>query len=76
MHELRASQRRMLMRWVPKTRRDAGDVAFSQWGVDYEDTCRQLRATGRGALDSNRKAHLAVAITGGLHTQQRMSRAG
>eukprot|EP00969_Alexandrium_andersonii_P144446 6387716-Alexandrium_andersonii.AAC.1 len=75
MHLLRQSQRRLLLRRVPPSRHDAGDIREYPGGVDYGDSRGLLRAKGRGALSECDRGFLANALAGGVHTQQRMHRA-
>ena len=64
-HLLRQAQRRLILRRVPRTRQDAGDVADYTCGVDFEDTCGLLRARGRKVLGDCGRGFLANALTGG-----------
>eukprot|EP00969_Alexandrium_andersonii_P362289 15459379-Alexandrium_andersonii.AAC.1 len=43
-HVLRDSQRRMMLRRVPRTRSDLGEVGASKWGIDMDLCTRVLKA--------------------------------
>lgn len=75
MHELRASQRRYLLRRVPITRNDLGSIRGHEHLVDFYATTWLLRTKAKKwKLDVRQQAFLITYLIGGDHTQQRPSR--
>jgi hypothetical protein len=76
LHMLRATQKRRIIKAIPPKRNDLGHLAEAGT-IDMQATAAVWRSKGKGALSSRfDRALLAGFISGSLHTQQRMSRAG
>ena len=51
-------------------------LAQHQAGPDYDATCSMLRRKGKSALEPLQRVFLSKFITGRIHTQERMQKAG
>ena len=73
---LRATQKRRIIKMIPPKRNDLGHLADSG-SIDMQASTAVWRSKGKAAITSRfDRSLLAGFISGSLHTQQRMSRAG
>ena len=72
---LRASQRRAFLRKIQPKRNDLGFLASVRQGLDMHATTWLARTEGAAKCAARQLGLLFNYLTGGDHTQQRMSRA-
>lgn len=75
-HFVRDATRRAWLRSVSTKRLDMGGIAGHRYGIDADATCVLLRAQGKKKLAPLDRVFLVNFLTGAVHTQQRMCRAG